>query len=329
MSCSSDYSLVSIIIPAYNAGTLLRRCLESVRNQSNSGFECVVVDDGSTDGSVVEACRSFGYDKRFVFVSQKNSGVSSARNRGISVVKGDYVCFIDSDDCVDRDYVECLYATLGDTDMSVCGLVQERGEQHIPYAVASEACVRFASEYDSSIAALLQNYLLFGPVCKLYRMDLIRENDIEFPVGVDYGEDLIFNFRYLLYCKSIATTSQTPYHYIIRDGSLSNSEIKDYWEVNLAQWRLIRDFLSEKELLQGKTADVLYGRLAGIVCDSIFRSDVRSLPVLKRYKAIRRILSCIELKSERYTAEVMRTRNSRWIKFCLRHRRALPFLFAL
>lgn len=321
--------LITIVIPAYNAGTLLLRCLESVRDQSYSGFECVVVDDGSTDGSVVEACRSFGSDNRFVFVSQKNGGASSARNKGLTVAKGDYVCFIDSDDFVDRDYVECLYATLGDTDMSVCGLVQERGEQHVPYAVASEACVRFAPEYDSLVAALLKNYLLFGPYCKLYRMDLIRENDIEFPVGVDYGEDLIFNFRYLSYCKNIATTSQTPYHYIIRDGSLSNSEIKDYWEVNLAQWRLIRDFLSEKEMLQGRAADVMYGRLAGIVCDAVFRGNVRSLSMLERYKAIRRILNCIELKSERYTAEVMRTRNSRWIKFCLRHRLALPFVFAL
>lgn len=319
--------LISIIIPAYNAGRDLCRCLESVRAQTYAGLECVVVDDGSTDGSVDEARAAFEGDRRFIFVCQPNGGVSSARNRGLSQARGEYICFIDSDDYVDCTYVQCLYETIGNTDMSVCGLVQDGPESSVPFGVETLTMLPLCGKSDDDIASLIEKYLLFGPVCKLYRNDIIRKHKIGFPVGISYGEDLIFNLRYLERCVHVSTSAETPYHYIVRPKSLSTGIIERFWELNMEQWLMLENFFAERGMMQGRVSTVLYKRLAGLVVDSLFRKEMRALGAYKRYEKVRSILGREELRRPEFVRELYKTTNSRWIKFAVRHRLALPFMF--
>ena len=96
----------SVIVPVYNAEKTLRRCLDSILRQTFSDYEVILVDDGSKDSSL-DICKSYcAKDKRFSVLHQENSGVSKARNRGLDSAKGNYICFVDSDDTITSDYLE-------------------------------------------------------------------------------------------------------------------------------------------------------------------------------------------------------------------------------
>ena len=120
--------MISIIIPVYNTAQYLDQCLESVLVQSYTDWECIVVDDGSTDNSG-EICDKWGKrDSRFVILHQKNQGVSAARNKGLERCKGEYICFIDSDDWVEPTYLSHLYDGMKNNegvDMVVSGFIFE------------------------------------------------------------------------------------------------------------------------------------------------------------------------------------------------------------
>ena len=110
---------ISIIIPIYNVKEYLKRCVDSVLNQSYKNIEVILIDDGSTDGSE-KICDEYAKkDKRVVVVHQKNSGVSASRNKGIELATGKYIGFVDSDDYIHKDMFEKLYNSLISTSSSI------------------------------------------------------------------------------------------------------------------------------------------------------------------------------------------------------------------
>ena len=115
LSKIADYeskALISIIVPIYNVENYLRQCLDSIMNQTYQKFECLLINDGSSDNSA-EICREYvSKDSRFKYFEKENGGVSSARNLGIECSRGAYITFIDSDDWVESDYLEVLYRAL-------------------------------------------------------------------------------------------------------------------------------------------------------------------------------------------------------------------------
>lgn len=115
---------ISIIIPVYNSEKYLRQCLDSVLNQSFSDFECICVNDGSTDNSLLILQEYANKDKRFKIIDKQNEGVSIARNTGIENAFGEYITFIDSDDWVEIAYLAKLYNFIVDKkiDYVVCNL---------------------------------------------------------------------------------------------------------------------------------------------------------------------------------------------------------------
>ncbi|MDR2044344.1 MAG: glycosyltransferase [Clostridium sp.] len=119
--------LVSLVIPVYNTENDLRQCLDSAAVQSHENLEVLLVDDGSADGSA-EICADFaGRDPRFRLYRQPHSGVSAARNFGLEQCAGEYVCFMDSDDWIDADFISTLLKTaLGhDADAVICRIQDE------------------------------------------------------------------------------------------------------------------------------------------------------------------------------------------------------------
>ena len=100
--------MISIIIPVYNVSQYLNECIQSVVNQSYKDFECILIDDGSSDGSEIICDQWEQKDSRIKVIHQPNQGVSKARNRGIAEVQGEYITFIDSDDWIDSNYLNAL-----------------------------------------------------------------------------------------------------------------------------------------------------------------------------------------------------------------------------
>ena len=111
--------LISVIIPVYNQEKYLNKCIDSLLTGTYKNIECIIVDDGSTDNSP-ELCDEYKKDDRVVVIHKENGGLSSARKAGFDVCRGQYVTFIDSDDYVDKDYVEKLYNALKDNDADIC-----------------------------------------------------------------------------------------------------------------------------------------------------------------------------------------------------------------
>ena len=114
--------LVSIIVPAYNAQLHLAECLDSLLKQTYSNLQIIVVDDGSTDNTAVICDEYRKKDERIVVIHKSNGGLSDARNAGIEIAKGKYITLIDSDDYVEKDYVQFLYQLIkeNNAEMSIC-----------------------------------------------------------------------------------------------------------------------------------------------------------------------------------------------------------------
>ncbi len=117
-------ALISVIVPVYNVENYIGECIDSILAQTMSSFELILVDDGSKDASG-RICDEYAeLDSRIRVIHKENGGLSSARNRGLDEAKGDYICFVDSDDAVSADYLEKLYAAIkrDNTDIVVCDI---------------------------------------------------------------------------------------------------------------------------------------------------------------------------------------------------------------
>lgn len=224
--------MVSIVIPVYNPGEALKRCIESVLNQSYQNIEVILVNDGSTDTSGL-ICRKYSAkDRRIVYIEQTNAGVSVARNNGIAIASGEFISFIDSDDYVDVDYIECMIKAVkkSKADIVIQGLksfrngVLEKTEQF-----------ESASLYVSSLSEAVFDKIFYycGPYCKLFKSAIIKKYDIRFPVDLAYGEDAVFYYEYLSHCEIIDVLNDTSYNYIIANqNSLSTRTLHpaEFWQ---------------------------------------------------------------------------------------------------
>lgn len=128
--------MISVVVPIYNSRKYLKDCPDSIRNQTVFDFEVLCIDDGSTDNSK-SVCESFANeDARFILYTKRNGGVSSARNLGLEIVKGEYVCFIESDDIIANDYLEYLKELSQTGDFCICNYtrsINELAKGTIPY----------------------------------------------------------------------------------------------------------------------------------------------------------------------------------------------------
>ena len=175
---------VSIVIPAYNAASTVGRCLDSVLAQSYRDIEVIVVDDGSTDGTLAVCRDRERRDDRLIVVHQANGGVSAARNTALRLVTGRWLCFVDSDDYVTPRYVARLvchaaegrFVLMDKRDRFESGLAAERAEMP---------------------AVIIRNFLQLGPWNKMLDAETVRRHGITFPEGITSGEDFVFMCRYM------------------------------------------------------------------------------------------------------------------------------------
>jgi glycosyltransferase involved in cell wall biosynthesis len=262
---------ISVIIPVYNTECYLEECLDSLIAQQFKDWECLLVDDGSTDSSGKICDRYVKQDSRFMVFHTVNSGVSAARNLGIRRASAKYIAFIDSDDTVDEQYLANLYKGTKQTkaDLIVCGmkLVRTSGTE---INTASEGLVVVGNGDSDRFVELNRKHLLYGPVVKLYHSDIIKRKKIKFPSGIQYGEDLIFNFEYLKYVTSIYVIDSPDYNYrILSDGSLSSSAHSRNYNNNYDQWKIIHSFFKKRRISSPNAHIYLSNRLWGIAYDLV------------------------------------------------------------
>lgn len=206
--------LVSIIVPVYNSGEFLKRCLESCLRQDFSDLELIVVDDGSSDNSYEIASDFAGRDSRLHLYHQDNSGASAARNRGLDVAAGDYVMFVDSDDWIEPEMLSEMFRIID----------RQRDIQVVQTAVPGDFRKQGREGVytgKEAVRALLEGSW-WGPVCKLVRRDAV--DVLRFPSRT-ISEDYLFNYRLFSQIDSLYYSDKTYYHRTIRPSSLSRSKL--------------------------------------------------------------------------------------------------------
>ena len=220
--------MVSIVIPVYQAESYLIKCVESVLNQTYGSYEVILVDDGSSDGSV-KICDRYAEKYHNIYcIHQKNKGVSSARNLGIDKSLGKYIIFVDSDDYIKADYLENAIMSLehGDSGMYLCGYqpVRKNGvikeKQHIPMLEEGD---RNITDVEKNIVQLFYSSVLHAIGTKIYRKDIIDKYGIRFKENWKYYEDIYFCLNYLQYCGKIYVHRDAMYYYQV---DISNSLLK-------------------------------------------------------------------------------------------------------
>lgn len=211
---------VSVIVPVYNAERYLEQCLESLLNQTYKNVEIIVVNDGSSDASA-SIIESFLGHEQIIYLNQANSGPSVARNRGLELVTGDYIMFVDSDDYVDPELCERLLSK--EADLVMCKLSRfSAGNPPETEDFSSLVSLNALSDIGRTEFDILYKSIQFNsPPCKLYKKSLLE--GIFFPEDLDLGEDIIFNLHYLKKCRTLAYLDELLYYYRIGDGaSLTN-----------------------------------------------------------------------------------------------------------
>lgn len=221
---------VSVIVPVYNVERFLPECLDSILSQSLTELEIICVNDGSTDNSLQILEKYAKRDKRIVVISQKNGGISNARNNGMKLAHGKYIGFVDSDDFIERDMFLTLYerAEQANADISVCNLSlynQNSGEfseyRNMQLYLFLKNKKGFNIEEQPEF---IQNIAAWD---RIYKRSFIEQNHFSFPEGLIY-EDQLFTIQTLLYAKCIVVTPEKLYNYRKNaGGSITDREAKD------------------------------------------------------------------------------------------------------
>lgn len=181
---------VSVIVPVYNQERYLEECISSIRRQTLAEWECLIINDGSSDSSGEIARRFSEADSRIRYFEQKNRGVSSARNLGMRRASGRYLCFVDGDDFIDAAFLKHLLdaSDRGASDLTVAGKL---------------FCDRFPPD---KIPAL--------PTCAIFlRREFPLKNNLEFPEGIHPCEDGLFSHFVLALTEKISFCPEAVYHY--------------------------------------------------------------------------------------------------------------------
>ena len=217
---------VSVIIPLYNTEAFIKDSLDSLVAQTFTDFEVIIVDDGSTDGGARIAASYASADTRFKLIGQPNKGPSEARNTGLKIMRGEYVTFIDSDDCVAPNYLEALVSMAKEHDADIACCNQQQVDETFKADCTTVNVAHSASitAEDASRIALYQDRVPdYSAWNKLYKSSLWKNKF--FPAGTIY-EDFAVVPEILLAANKVAITKSKLYFYRKRTGSELATQIE-------------------------------------------------------------------------------------------------------
>jgi glycosyltransferase involved in cell wall biosynthesis len=212
---------VSVVIPAYNVGAHIGKCLASVLSQTRADLEAIVIDDGSTDGTA-EVVEGYAADPRVKCIRQKNAGVAAARNAGLDAATGEFLAFVDGDDWIEETMHEKLHVAMrrAGADTAVC-------DYNLAYEDRTEE--RHSGIRDGTADVHDDAYGYFAKHCagprpnnyiwtRLYRTETVRRSGVRFE-SYKLGDDTLFNFKLLPHTRRVAFVSGGLYNYFQRPSS--------------------------------------------------------------------------------------------------------------
>ena len=219
--------LISVIVPIYNVEKYLKKCLDSIINQTYNNLEIILVDDGSPD-NCGKICDEYAKkDNRIKVIHKENGGVSSARNKGLDIANGEYVFFIDSDDYIELDAIEKLLS-MGKSDFIISkGYRIEKNERiAIDNDILKSETINNPEYKEKIFSKLLLGKVTSGPFAKMYKRNVIEKNKLRFNEELEFGEDTIFTFCFINYSSSFSNVNEYTYNYVTDLNSITQKYSK-------------------------------------------------------------------------------------------------------
>lgn len=295
-----DKYLVSVIVPVYNSSAYLQNILSDIINQTYRELQIIVIDDGSKDDSLAIAKEYAKNDTRIHVLSYENGGQSRARNIGLTLAEGYYIRFVDSDDRIPLDSIENMVNAITiseNIDLLIGNFVSDS-----QYGIYLGNDLKNEVITDKQLSELLlkapRAFYYGAPWNKLYRRDIITENNIQFDEKIAWCEDLLFNLEYYKQCKKIAILNcqKGVYQYFIRDTGVTGSIKQDRQEEERIEElryeklnEYFEDYQMDEEFQLGWKYINFYYRLTNCVKKEIGGKSIR-----KRYKTFSEMLSAKE-----------------------------------
>jgi len=265
---------ISIIIPVYNVESYVGDCINSIKSQTFTDFEAIIVDDGSMDSSI-EICKNLtNGDSRFIILHKENGGLMSAWKYGLIHASGDYIGFVDSDDWIDSTMYEILYDTVAkyDADIVVSGYVTEGETKHKRWTrdrlfIYEDNDVKnsFVKEYCCSYFNSISNPSI-NRWDKLYRKEILMQNLDLFNENISLAEDFNANIPVILDSKRIVLLPNfTPYHYRFNPKSIVNSinpkAFNNIYELGIAWLKISRAKKFESVYVESFIGNIIFEEL--------------------------------------------------------------------
>lgn len=243
--------MISIVIPVYNAESLLNLTLDTLLNQVDNECEIILVNDGSTDNSAV-ICETYAdaYNNITV-IHQNNFGPSVARNNGLKLAKGEYITFLDSDDHVNPNWYSIISTTIKNNapDLIITGFQMSiKREKKIKFMKSNKPYPRIVEGNVNIIKLIpeLIDELVFNPLWnKVYKKKIINYYNIRMDPKVKLGEDFLFNLNYFKFINTLVVDENETYNYLITDDGLTRRYIDDKFNKLLPVTIEFKKFLEE------------------------------------------------------------------------------------
>lgn len=273
---------VSIIIPTYNVEKYIERCLQSVISQTYKNIQVIVIDDGSEDNTtkIAQEMKAKTTEGIVVQLITNNSkGVSSARNAGLDFANGKYVMFLDSDDFMDNKMVEQMVNYISDVDLATCDYINAYDNSNDNNNQAFiETNNKYTIEEYLNLTALDFNSLYVGVLWnKIFRLDIIRENDIRFDESIQIGEDSVFNLDYYKCINSVFVgNGHYYYHYMDNDKSLTKTiPPVMIWDMSVPRYEKMIDMYKENDLLDNNKEKIGFRILGDLLLpiEDVIKND--------------------------------------------------------
>lgn len=201
---------VSVIVPCFNVECTLERCVNGILNQTFKDIELIIVNDGSCDTTKQIIDKYTEFDPRIVAIHKINGGVSSARNTGLDVAKGEYIAFADADDEILPQWIETFMRIIGDADIAVQGIDFVGSFTETKSIVSTESC-----DVKVLVEELMKGQVLGYLFSKLFRHKIIESNHIRFDETIRFREDDVFMLEYAQHINRWAATDKSNYIYYV------------------------------------------------------------------------------------------------------------------
>lgn len=258
---------ISLIIPVYNVEKYLRKALKSVENQIFKDFEVIIINDGSTDNSMEIISEFAGRNDNFIVLDQDNKGLSEARNKGISVSKGKYIAFMDSDDYIEENFLAVLYenAVRHDADIVCCNFNFYYPENDLKVYMPLTSLPGIYTGSKALKKLILDISVHHFAWNKLYKRNLFIDKDVRFYDM--YFEDVATSPRLFYYADKVVLLGKALYNYTSREssilGNINYKKINDF----ISALGTIRNFLENKNAYKKYKNHIwIYAQKAKIIC---------------------------------------------------------------